>query len=140
MNLETIAKIADLDRFGSFDFAVPIDWMMRDPEKHRPHVWYYPHGNKRHSLYGRPLAWKAMARLALRNMRKDGIPNLDKWLDLWAYCHPGKTIDADGIAAAKRFIENSSESMRHHMACIISRHQIPPPPPGTFDLPMSQAA
>ena len=133
LSLDTITQLADLDRFGAFDFAVPEHWLMQDPEKRRPHFWYYPRAKKPGRLFGRPLKWMAAARLALKNLRQQGIPELDNWLRLWAYAHPGKGLDRDGIEAMKRFIANSSENMRFHIGAIVSYHQIPPPPEGTFD-------
>lgn len=141
MNLETICKIANIDRFGAFDYAVPMEWLMRDPERNRPHFWYYPSAKgKPGRSFGRPLKWMAVARLALRVMRQQGIPELDQWLRMWAYVHPAKGLDQDGIEAVKRFLDNSNDSMRFHIGSIISRFDIPAPPEGTFDSPTVRQA
>jgi hypothetical protein len=134
--------LGGIDRFGAFDYAVPEHWLMQDPEKNRPHVWFYPRGNKPGRIFGRPLKWMAAARLGLREMRKAGIPEIEKWLRLWAYVYPGRGLDADGIAAFKRFLAENpwANSRRDTVASIIGYYEIPAPPPGTFEAAPCQAA
>lgn len=140
MQLDKLCKLAGIDRLGAWDYAVPMHWMMEDPENRRENVWFYPSGKKPGRTFGRPLKWKTIGRLALRMMRAAGIPELDEWLRVWAFVHPGRTIDRDGIEAVKRFIENSSDSMRFHIGAIISHYEIPAPPHGTFAEAPRQAA
>ena len=148
MQLDKIFAAADLRRFGEFDYAVPLEWMLRDPDKHRPHVWFYPstrtpcgNGRKPGNLCGRPLHWRAAGRLALVTLRRAGIPELDTWLRIWAFVHPGKGLDASGILAVKRFLaDHRNDRLHGHIASIIGHYQIPPPPEGTFEEPLPLAA
>lgn len=103
MHLDNLTYQARLASYGEFDFAVPFDWLMKDPARNRNHLWFYPHGKaKRGSSFGRPLAWKVIARIALRNILRDGIGarpdsyhSLDDLLGAFAAAYPGKPLRAD---------------------------------------------
>ena len=141
MDLTTLASDACLDRFGSWDYAVPMDWLMADPEKRRPHVWFYPSAKKRGNIFGRPLKWSAIARLSLRMQARAGVPRLDNYLRTWAFAHPGKGLSATGIKAVRDFLaSNPTLDERHIMRCVIDHYEIPAPPPGTIDAPREEAA
>lgn len=107
MNICKLATLAGLDRFGSYDYAVPIGWLMEDPEKRRPHFWWY--SQKPGSLFGRPLAWRAVARLALWKMRREfpgaSFQDISDFLNTWAVAHPEKPLDAFGRKLIARCIE-----------------------------------
>lgn len=131
LNLDTLGRLANIDhRLGVYDYAVPIDWMMQDPENRRENVWWYPYDRKKPgNLRGRPLAWKALARLALRNMRQMEDPQLHHWIDCWTYLHPGKPLDAFGLRLLRRWmdefeIESLAEANAH---IILSHHDLPLP-------------
>jgi len=104
MNLDKLFKLAALDGHGEWDYAVPSDWLMADPEKRRPHVWFYPHhkAGRKPRMFGRPLAWRAVARLALRRMRRAGIPQIDDWIRTWTFTFPGRPLDAAGARALEK--------------------------------------
>lgn len=142
MDLCKLAADAGLDRFGAWDYAVPMDWLMADPEKRRPHVWFYPlKSGRRGMIFGRPLKWAAIARLSLRMQERAGVPRLDNYLRTWAFAHPGKGLSATGIQAVRDFIaSNPTIDECHILRCVIDHYEIPAPPPGTFDIPLDAAA
>jgi len=133
MDLTNLAADACLDRFGSWDYAVPMDWLMQDPEKRRPHVWFYPFQQNRGKgtyrrgvIFGRPLKWTAIARLSLRMQALAGVPRLENYLRTWAFAHPGKGLDATGIQAVRDFLAaNPTLDQCHIMRCVIDHYQIP---------------
>jgi hypothetical protein len=142
MQLDTIASIAGIDQLGTFDYAVPMNWLMQDPEKHRHYCWYYAQGKKPGALWGRPLAWRAVGRLALRVLRARGISatkSLDNYLRIWAYVYPGKTLDKPGIEAVNHYIQHASDVEQFNIQCILDYYKIPPPAPGELK-EYSQAA
>ncbi len=132
MDLDKIVKIAALDKFGSYDYAVPFDWLIKDPENRRPHFWFYPVTKKRGQLFGRPLKWLAVARLALRVIRRQGIPDLDEYLRLWAFTHPGKPLDSTGIDALNRYIKTASIVEQFNLEWVLKYYEIPLPDPGVI--------
>ena len=104
-----ITAASGVERFGAFDYAVPHQWLMEDPEKRRHFCWYYPHdvprpspGRRRPS--SRPLAYRALARLALRRIHRTGIIDLGLYAKLWAYARPGRGFNPAGIAAVRSWI------------------------------------
>lgn len=107
MNICKLATLAGLERFGTYDYAVPYQWLMQDPEKNRPHYWWYP--RKPGNLFGRPLAWRAVARMALWKMRRETSPDIMDFLHAWAVAYPGKELDAFGRGLIARHIEAEVE-------------------------------
>lgn len=122
MNICKLATLADLERFGTYDYAVPFDWLMQDPEKRRPHFWWYP--QKRRLLFGRPLAWRTVARLALWKMRRETAPDIMDFLNTWAVAYPEKPLDAYGRKLIARYIEseNCREDWQLHMLLVNLRY------------------
>lgn len=137
-----ITAASEVLRFGEFDYATPWEWMMADPEKRRHYCWFYPHAKPHHRRLpsSRPLSYRVLARLALRMERRKGIPDLSRWAKLWAYVHPGKEFDRDGIAAIRRLL--AEDGCLHGLTWLFERLHIPPPPPGTFAEvdPLAEAA
>ena len=107
-----LAELSALSRFGEFDYAVPIDWVMVDPEARRPHVWFYPATDKRHR-HGRPLSWKAMARLAIRRMRKTDA-GAWKYASVWAIAYPGRPLDSYGLMRCRQW-HGTDEMIRRNL-------------------------
>ena len=103
MNICKLATLAGLDHFGTYDYSVPFDWLMQNPEKNRPHYWWY--SKKPGSLFGRPLKWAAVARMALWKMRRELSPDLMDFLNAWSVAHPEKQLDRFGRKLIARFIE-----------------------------------
>jgi hypothetical protein len=58
------AEIAELKKYGSYDFAVPHQWSIKNPG-HKA-VWFYNHSSR---IWGRPLAYLAILRLARRKCK-----------------------------------------------------------------------
>ncbi len=147
MDLCKLASLADLERFGSYDYAVPMGWLMEDPEKRRPHFWWYPRTpevlppayrksfRKPGSLMGRPLKWAAVARLALKNLRlgshdSSTSTDLHRYMEVWKIVHPGQPLDAYGETLAREWIAEmpDKEDARQCILEFSFRHmEIPPP-------------
>ena len=119
MNICKLASLADLERFGTYDYAVPMNWLMEDPEKRRPHFWWYPSGKKRGTLWGRPLKWAAVARMALWKMRREVSPDLHDFLQVWAFAYPGKALDALGEALVRKWIERYPEETAEYKTMVL---------------------
>jgi hypothetical protein len=147
MNLCELATLSGLERFGSYDYAVPYDWLMKDPEKRRPHFWWYPRTpevlppgyrksyRKPGSLMGRPLKWAAVARLALRMLRRGNhdsntSTDLHLYMEVWKICYPGKPLDAHGEKLVREFLADSpdKEEYRAFIIEFVFQHmEIPAP-------------
>lgn len=134
MNLEKLFSFAQLERFGTYDYSVPIGWLMEDPEARRPHVWWY--ADKPGSMFGRPLKWAAAGRLALRMMRRAGNPELFDYLSVWKFVHPAKPLDAFGESLCQAWLREHPE-MHSALAWNLDHLEIPLP---SFIIPLEQAA
>lgn len=108
MNISALAAAADLDHYGSWDYAVPYQWLMEDPEARRENLWFYPAKGNR-SMFGRPLSWRVLARLALRRMRRTPTHDFSTYAQLWAYLHPGKPLDLAGLTIAAAYLATFSD-------------------------------
>ena len=160
MDLCKLATLADLERFGSYDYAVPYDWLMKDPEKRRPHFWWYPRTpevmpasyqksfRKPGSLMDRPLKWAAVARLALKCMRlgpheSSTSVDLHRYMEVWRFAHPGKPIDAYGEQLTREWINEKPDraEANEHIIEFAYRHMDIPLPAWLKPTPaVSQAA
>ena len=68
--MDEVAQVADLQKFGAFDFAVPINWQLENPGVRA--VWFY---DKKAGLCGRPLFLTTILRLARRKCQ-------DNWMGM----------------------------------------------------------
>jgi hypothetical protein len=132
MNLDKLTALADLERFGTFDYAVPMGWLMEDTEARRPHFWWYPAAKdgRRQSMFGRPLKWLAVGRLALRMLRKKEAANLadlHTYMELWKFVHPGKPLDAFGENLIREWIETEGSKWIHILEFSFKHMEIPAP-------------
>lgn len=145
MDLCKLARIAQVERFGSYDYAVPMDWLMQDPEKRRPHFWWY--SRKSRSLFGRPLKWAAVARLALRMLRRKEADNststdLHQYMEVWRICHPGKPLDAFGESLVRAWLDEApdKEEYRAYIVEFAFHHMDVPPPQWLVDMTPDRSA
>lgn len=129
-----IATASDVERFGTFDYATPINWMMEDSENRREFCWWYPSKRRPGKMCGRPLSYRALARLALREARKQGVPDMLLYAKLWAYAHPGRPLDRAGIDSIRKILAEDPH-LAGTVGYVLRRLQVPEPPPGTFDPP-----
>jgi len=63
-NISEVTEIAELSKYGTFDYAVPHDWRLQNPNIKA--VWFY---NDRSRIFGRPLPYLAILRLARRKCK-----------------------------------------------------------------------
>lgn len=144
MDLDKLARLADLERFGTYDYAVPHDWLMVDPEKRRPHFWWYPAKPGRQSMFGRPLKWMAVARLALRRYRIAMPPqnsrDLHTYMEVWKFVHPGKQLDAFGENLIREWIETEGRQWLQILRFSFQHMAIPAPAWMLEDTPIPAAA
>jgi len=61
-----VAEIAEISKYGTFDWAVPLSWSNENPDTHA--VWFY---NERSRIFGRPLTHLAILRLARRKCKDE---------------------------------------------------------------------
>lgn len=104
MSKGDLVNVAGLDRFGSYDFAVPQGWLDRNPDQHGHCLWFYRRESHRPGyLMGRPLSFRAIARLAIRTMRKAADPFYHTYALVWSVAYPGCPLDETGrrLVAAK---------------------------------------